>query len=74
MKKQKKIRKKIKKIYAKNVKQFSLTERLQFKLLIATMGKRRRIVIISVVLKALKWLVGLFYSLSRPGSFSHTTY
>ncbi len=69
MKKRKRIRKQLEKIYSKNETQFSIADRLLFKLLIFSLSKRKMVVLIIFAVKLFKWLVSFICSDSRPGSF-----
>src|ERR1700761_3670478 len=69
--KQKKTLKKLKRFFGKNAKHLPGAERLIFKVLIILRSKRMRKIIISFAFKILKYLISLFHSDSRPGSFSN---
>lgn len=65
MRKRKRIRKQLEKIYFKNREKISRTDRLIFRLLIAKLGKKK---LISIVLKLFQLVINLLSIDSRPGS------
>lgn len=69
MKKRKRIQKKLGKLYQKNKKQFSRTDRLLFKLLIFRINRREFQTFVMLVITLIKWLISFFVTDSRPGSF-----
>jgi len=68
MKKRKRIQKKLGKLYQKNKKQFSLTGRLLFKLLIFGVNRSESPMLKTLVITLIKWLISFFGADSRPGS------